>query len=204
MSESTSYRGKSLWAGLLAGSVLGAALAFGVFYVPHRGLPGLGWASAGDTLQVHALFAEAQGLRIGSPVEVLGIDAGRVRGLHVVEVPGWGTRVSAELTIDAPERFGARLTDAATVQIRRSALLGEVVVAITPRAGGTAWTPGRVVAGQVEASTEQLVADVAAIATRLRDFVDGDKPGDPSLRRTLVHLEETLRRLRDFADHLPE
>src|SRR5438874_1008025 len=65
---------------------------------------GPGFLSSRRTIDV--IFRDGQGVRVGSPVRVAGIDAGRVSGIDLAEVDG---ALRARLRISLPADLAAKL-----------------------------------------------------------------------------------------------
>jgi ABC-type transporter Mla subunit MlaD len=191
-------RRRHFWTGLTFGAVVGAAIALSLVASPS----GLRWSH--DVRTFYVMFREAHGLRPSSPVLVSGIHAGSVRAVHLVEAPPLGWRVAIEVQVSDWPKYAAALTANLDAEPGRSALLGETVLRLSPGPSpGRPLIPLDIVTGREPLSPESILRDVGLAASRLQDFVDGDKPGDPSLRRAMLAMEHTLLRLRDFAERLP-
>ncbi|MCB9726958.1 MAG: MCE family protein [Deltaproteobacteria bacterium] len=191
-------RRADFWLGAGLGLVAGAALLFSIYYVPRRGLD-LGGAG----LPFVVVLDEAHGLHAGSPVMVSGIEAGEVQALTIAELPGLGYRVLASAELFDGARFGPLLRTGSHYAIARSGLLGEVVLAVTPGGPGAPLSPGELVDGEAPADMDTILADLGHITRRLADFTDGRRPGDPSLRASLSHLQRILQNLKDASESLP-
>lgn len=135
---------------------------------------------APDGYTVQARFPRTFNLFPGSPVQVLGIDRGIVRELHVEE--GSDT-VVATLTID----HDTELPEDVRAVVLTDALLGERYVQLEPPYDGEGPTlePGTTLdePGQVPAEFDELL-------DALNDFVEGVEGGD--LPRLVDNLAEVL------------
>jgi ABC-type transporter Mla subunit MlaD len=185
------------WLGMVVGGIIAAAVLFSVFYVPRKGI-----ALAREPVRFTLVLAKAHGLRVGSPVEISGVEAGEVTGLEIREIPHRGYKVLAAVEVFDGERFGPMLRLGSSYQVTQAGILGEASVSIAPGGQG-APVSGQLVDGVAPAGVDDIVADLARISKRLADFMDGREPGDPNLRRALVDLQETVRNIRDFSEKLP-
>lgn len=187
----------AFWLGALVGGVLAGAVLFAVFWLPRAGL-----AATGEPLRFTLVLTEAHGLRAGAPVRVAGLDAGEVRSVALVELPERGWRVLAEVEIFDSARFEPMLRLDSVYQLSRAGLLGDVGLAVIPGGAGGS-VRGQLVDAEIPAGMDGLVRDLGHIATRLADFLDGRRPGDPNLRRALLDLQQTVQQLRVFTERLP-
>jgi ABC-type transporter Mla subunit MlaD len=187
----------SFWLGLVVGAVLAGALVFGVFWGP-RGGPVFG----SEPLVFSVVLEEARGVGVGSPVHVSGLEAGEVRAVGLVELPQRGWRVVAEVVIPDGERYRPMLRVDSPVEVRRIGLLGDAGLSVVPGGKGESLA-GQFVDASAAPGMDELVADLGHIATRLGDFLDGRRPGDPNLARALRDLQGTLAQLRAFTERLP-
>lgn len=186
------------WIGLVVGGIVAAALMFSVYYVPRKGI-----TFSNDPLGFTLVLDEAHGLHAGSPVYVSGIEAGEVTAVEIKELPGKGYKVLAQVEVFDGARFGPMLRLDSSYQVAQSGLLGEATVAIAPGGQGR-HVAGELVDARPPSDFTKILDDLATIATRIADFVDGRQPGDPNLRRALVDLQETIRNVRDFSEKLPK
>lgn len=185
------------WLGMVVGGIIAAAVLFSVFYVPRKGI-----ALAREPVRFTLVLAEASGLRVGSPVEISGIEAGEVTALEIREIPQRGYKVLATVEVFDGERFGPMLRLDSIYQVAKAGILGEASVSIAPGGAG-APVADQLVDGVAPTGVDDIVVDLARISKRLADFMDGREPGDPNLRRALVDLQETVRNIRDFSEKLP-
>jgi ABC-type transporter Mla subunit MlaD len=186
----------TFWLGLALGGILAGAGVFGLFWGPRGGL-----GVSGEPLVFSVVLEEAHGLGVGAPVQVAGLTAGEVRALGLVEVPTRGWRVVAEVVLFDGARLEPMVRVDSIVEVRRMGLLGDAGLAIVPGGHGES-VRGQVVDAAGPRGVEGLVADLGHIATRLGDFLDGRRPGDPNLGRALKDLQETLASLRSVTERL--
>jgi ABC-type transporter Mla subunit MlaD len=186
------------WLGVSVGAIVAVALVFSVIYIPRKG-----FTFGAETLSFSVVLKEAHGLHVGSPVTIGGIEAGEVVDLRITPVPNLGVRVLATVDIFDGEAYGPVLSDASVYRVARSGLLGAMTVSITPGGDGTPLREGALVAGSGPADLMQVADNVARVTSRLADFMDGGKLGDPSLRKALKDLQALVRNLRQFSQKLP-
>lgn len=184
--------------GLVVGAIIAAAVMFSIYYVPRKGI-----AFGRESLPLYVVLDEAHGLSAGSPVLISGIEAGEISWMRIDYLEGLGWKVLAGADIFDGERFKPMLTRSSTYAVARSGLLGEVTLAITPGGEGEPIAPGDLVDGTPPQDFGAIVGDLGHIAKRLGDFMDGRRPGDPSLRKAFGDLQRTLRNLSDFSEKLP-
>ena len=88
-----------------------------------------------DSYILHARFVSVSGLRVGNPVEMLGIEIGRVEGLEM-----------DQKTQTAVVKFrlnkGVKVFDDAIASIKTAGLIGDKFVSIDPGGGGEMLKPG--------------------------------------------------------------
>lgn len=108
---------REIWVGLAVVASLGAlmglmALAAG----------GPGFLTARRTVEV--VFKDGQGIKVGSPVRVAGIESGRVMAVELAEVEG---TLRARVSLAIPENLASRLKVDAKITIQ-AGLTGQTVV----------------------------------------------------------------------------
>ncbi len=88
-----------------------------------------------DYYPVHARFASVSGLRVGNPVEMDGIEIGRVEHMGIDQEKQMAV---LELKI----RKGIKIYDDASASIKTAGLIGDKFVKIDPGGGGNILMPG--------------------------------------------------------------
>jgi phospholipid/cholesterol/gamma-HCH transport system substrate-binding protein len=91
-----------------------------------------------DYYPLHARFASVSGLRAGNPVEMDGIEVGRVERMSIDQDKQLAV---LELRI----RKGIRIYDDATASIKTSGLIGDKFVKIDPGGAGNILKPGETI-----------------------------------------------------------
>jgi phospholipid/cholesterol/gamma-HCH transport system substrate-binding protein len=153
---------------------------------------GPGFLSARRTVRVE--FRDGQGVRVGCPVRVAGIDAGRVTAVELAEVQG---TLRARVQVAIPTDLARMLRQDMKVAIQ-SGLTGQCVVNIVDSGrSSVALVPGQVVQG-VESSFFDPVLEQVGLGPVERDH----------LRHTIAEVRQTVDaagpRLRQIAGGLQE
>lgn len=88
-----------------------------------------------DYYALYAHFGSVSGLRVGSPIEIDGIEVGRVEELNIDQAKNAAV---VELKI----KKGIKVFDDAQASIKTAGLIGDKYVDIDPGGGGDLLTPG--------------------------------------------------------------
>jgi phospholipid/cholesterol/gamma-HCH transport system substrate-binding protein len=83
----------------------------------------------------YARFGSVSGLRVGSPIEIYGIEAGQVEGLTIDPEKGVAL-------VELKVKKGVTLYDDATAAIKTAGLIGDKFIKIEPGGGGDLLKPG--------------------------------------------------------------
>jgi phospholipid/cholesterol/gamma-HCH transport system substrate-binding protein len=154
---------------------------------------------------VDVVFRDGQGLRVGCPVRVAGIDAGRVTAIELDAAPEGTLRARVRLSL--PASLASRLRQDARITIQ-SGLTGQSLVNVVD----SGRSPVALVAGQVIEGVESSFFDpvlqqvglgpverghLSHTIAEVRATVDAAGPG---LRQVLASLQETVNGLRETAE----
>jgi len=108
-----------------------------------------------DTYLLSARFASVAGLRVGSSIEVYGIQVGSVESLGIDEKRQMGVVV---MKIDK----GVKVYDDASATIKTSGLIGDKYIKVDPGGSGEPLKPGGVITQtSVPADIEDLIGKYA-------------------------------------------
>src|SRR6185295_4205797 len=178
------------WSELKIGIVSVVALviaSFLIFMVSGSG--GFFWQRYG----LKTVFPDIQGLKVGAPVRVAGVEIGSVKKIDFI-----GDKV--EVAMEVGQEQMERITDRSTASLGSVSLLGEAAVDITPNSQGTPipqW--GYVRSGPAPSS----FATAASAATRTLDqtntLLEGVNQGRGTLGK-LVTDDALYRQLNEFVD----
>jgi phospholipid/cholesterol/gamma-HCH transport system substrate-binding protein len=89
----------------------------------------------GDTYRVNALFTSVSGLRVGSPVNMFGIEVGRVDRLVM-------DQDSQQAKVEMTLRKDVKVYEDAIASIKTEGLIGDKFVSIQPGGSGEQLKPG--------------------------------------------------------------
>ncbi|HXX80554.1 MAG TPA: outer membrane lipid asymmetry maintenance protein MlaD [Thermodesulfovibrionales bacterium] len=119
-----------------AETVVGIFVIFGLLCVAYMTVK-LGRVSLwGDDYNTfYARFGSVSGLRVGSPVEIFGIEAGQVDRLSI-------DPEKQVALVELKIKKGIKLYDDASASIKTSGLIGDKFVKIEPGGGGDILKPG--------------------------------------------------------------
>ncbi len=143
---------------------------------------------------LHMRVANAAGLTLGAPVQMAGIEIGRVRRL--------GLTPESKADILLVIRQGVAIPEGSRFSITSAGLLGDRLVAVFPGPpGAPALAPGSVVAGVEPLTTDELFERVLEVAKRAEEALSSVHRliGDPALAEG---LRETVRSARAASDRM--
>jgi phospholipid/cholesterol/gamma-HCH transport system substrate-binding protein len=108
-----------------------------------------------DTYPLHARFASVSGLRVGSSVEIYGIEVGSVTNLQIDGERQMGV-------VDMKINKGVKVYDDAAATIKSAGLIGDKYVRIDPGGSGEALKPGGIITQtSLPADIEDLIGKYA-------------------------------------------
>jgi len=143
----------------------------------------------------YILFANVSGLDPGSPVQLNGVDVGRV---DTVVLPTAPTEAEIRVEISIDRRYGGRVREDSLASIKTLGLLGDKYVELSsgspkmaaiPDGGQIATSPGTSI-DQLLASGENLMDNVIAISFSLRNVLSRMERGEGILGRLTVDTPE--------------
>lgn len=172
-----------------------------VLLAASAGLIGLVVAAGGgpgylvaDRTPIEVFFRDAQGIRVGHPVRIAGLEAGRVSGVDIVEYEG-ALRARVRLSIGSD--LAGRLKQDAVIVIA-SGLTGQSSVNIASVGeSGVAWVPGQPIEG-VESSLFDPLLEQVGLGPVERDHLSHTigqvrrtiDDVSPRLQKTLAALQQ--------------
>jgi phospholipid/cholesterol/gamma-HCH transport system substrate-binding protein len=176
--------------GLIA--LVGAATDGPGFLAPHR--------------SIDVIFRDAQGIRIGSPVRVAGLDTGNVTNVDLVDVEG---TLRARVRISLPAGLVKKMRQDVKVSIQ-PALTGVSHVSVLSTGRSTvALVPGQSIPGVESSIFEPIIEQVGLGAeernhlshtiAQIRQTVDSI---GPRLQQMLGSLQETTTNLHEISDSI--
>lgn len=169
--------------------VAGAFAAFVVFLqiVSTRGY------GTSETYTVSALFDDVLGLEPASPVQIAGIDVGRIRE---VKLEGGKARVIIEVQQEV------ELHDDATVEKVAISLLGDYKLAVSPGSPGRPLLQdgGEIVRVKSQSDIDAITAEVRTIAEALRELIAGRDGEESPLDRIVSDVQRAVSAARTITE----
>jgi phospholipid/cholesterol/gamma-HCH transport system substrate-binding protein len=154
----------------------------------------------GPRRTVEVVFRDGQGVRVGSPVRVAGIDAGRVQAVELFEAED-GVRVRVRLSL--PASVADRLRQDVKIAVQAGLTGQSTVNIIGSGRSKVALVPGQVVQG-IESSLFDPIIEQVGLGPAERNHIQqtiaqirqtADEVA-PRLRQTLAALAETTAEVR--------
>ena len=178
--------------------VVGLAALIGLVALTNGGT---GVLSKRRTIDV--VFRDGQGIRVGSPVRVAGLDSGRVEALDLVEMDG---ALRALVRIAIPADLAAKLRQDVRITIQDSLTGQNCVNVVSSGRSEVALVPGQVVQGVETTFFDPILEQVGLgpvershlshTIEEIRDTVDAV---GPRCRQILAALQETSAGLSETA-----
>lgn len=155
ISRQTQLRWSQLKVGLL---VLGA---IGILIVMIMNLEeGMGVIT--NKTHFRAIVDHTQGLKVGGPVRMNGVDIGNVRDIAIAQ-----NSPKVEIAFTVKSEVAPHIREDASIMIRPMGLLGDKFVEIVPGTSAKPLPPGSVLPGQAEAELTGLATDASSTMTQI-------------------------------------
>lgn len=196
---SARFSAREIWVGLVVLVAIAALI----------GLVGLasdgpGFLAPQRTIDV--VFRDAQGVRIGSPVRVAGLDTGSVVDTDMVEVEGM---LRAKVRISLPANLVKKLRQDVKVTISPALTGMSHVNIVSAGRSGAALVPGQMVMGVETSLFEPIIEQLGLDASTRHDLKSmiGEvrltvESAGPRLRQFLASLEETSSNMRELSESI--
>jgi len=163
---------------------------------------GPGFLVAQRTIDV--VFNDGQGIRVGSPVRIAGIDAGRVTDIQLAEIEG---TLRARLKLSLPVHLAKKLRQDVKVTIQESLAGSSRVNIVSSGKSAVALVPGQVIQG-VESNFFDPILEQVGLGpvershlshtiAEVRETVDSV---GPRIKLIMGTFQETASGLREAAD----
>ena len=115
---------------------------------------------------LYANFSSVSGLRVGNPVEIDGIEVGRVENMTI-------DQEKQVAVVELKIRKGIKIYDDAAASIKTAGLIGDKFIKIDPGGGGTILKPGeRISETNSSIDVEDLISKYAFGAVKKDDKKD--------------------------------
>lgn len=193
------FSAREIWVGLIVIAALG-----GLIGLVGMASDGPGFLAPQRTIEV--VFRDAQGIRVGSPVRVAGLDTGNVVDTDMVEVDG---TLRAKVKISLPAKLVKMFRKDVRVSIQ-PALTGMSHVNITSTGrSNEPLAPGEIISGIETSLFDPIIESVGLgpgerndIKHMIGEFRTTVDSAAPRLRQFLASLEETSGTMRDLSGSL--
>jgi phospholipid/cholesterol/gamma-HCH transport system substrate-binding protein len=142
---------------------------------------------------IKSVFTDIQGLKVGAPVRVAGVEVGSVTGMNFVGD-------SVEITMQVNNTQQSRITDRSVASLGSVSLLGEAAVDITPNSQGTPvpqW--GYVRSGASPGSFTTAASAATRTLDQTNTLLEGVNQGRGTLGK-LVTDDALYRQFDEFVD----
>ncbi|MEE8201562.1 MAG: MlaD family protein [Candidatus Acidoferrales bacterium] len=156
--------------------VLAAIIILGafIFYVTGEG------ALFTKQVQFRTYLPDVAGLKRGAPVRLVGVEIGTVDRVALSEFPDDPSR-HAEVLFRVQERYRENIRSDSEAFITTEGLLGESVLEITRGSRGQAIAEGGVVPGTQKGNIKEIVQNVDAITSDIRNLTADIRAGKGTL-----------------------
>jgi phospholipid/cholesterol/gamma-HCH transport system substrate-binding protein len=165
------------------------------------GLATSGPGFLGSRRSIDVVFRDGQGVRVGSPVRVAGVDSGRVTAIDLVEVDG---TLRAKVRLSVSASLAAKLKQDVKIAVHANITGMNAINVISSGRSKVALVPGQVVHG-VESTPFDSVLEQVGLGpeerghlrhsiVEIRQTVDSVAP---RVRQILAALQETTAGVRD-------
>ncbi len=171
-------------------------IAVGILYVTGAGI-------LAAKYRVRTFLPEVEGLTIGAPVRLDGVEIGNVERVTMNPTRGDRNR-NIELTLRIETKYKEEIRTDSTASLITEGLLGNRYVSIERGVTGTPVQPEGEVPGREEKAMKaivergaELVQNLNELSTKVKDMVAGVEKGKGNLGKLLVD-EEAYNRLNDI------
>ncbi len=188
---------REVWVGL----VVIAALA-GMLALVGMASDGPGFLAPRRTISV--VFRDGQGIRVGSPVRVAGLDAGNVVDVDLVEVEG---TLRARVRVSLPASLVKKLRQDVKVTIQPSLTGMSHVNVVSTGRSSVALVPGQSIPGVESSFFDPIIEQVGLgpvershlshVIAEVRETIDSISP---RIKQSLGSLQETAANLREMSE----
>jgi phospholipid/cholesterol/gamma-HCH transport system substrate-binding protein len=187
--------------------VLGALLLLG--YMSLR-VGKFNFFGSPNTFPVKAKFTSISGLSENGPVEIAGVEVGRIKAIHLVD---------GQAMVELMLRPGLGLHEDAEARVRTKGMLGEKFIDIDPGNLAAPLLPpgGRITKTHSAVEFDQLLAKVPALLDDFRPILEdvksvtaslqkviGSQEGENNLKQMIVNFTETSKTLNRVAKNLSD
>jgi phospholipid/cholesterol/gamma-HCH transport system substrate-binding protein len=166
--------------------------------------------SSQNTFPVKAEFTSVSGLAENGPVEIAGVEVGRIKDIHLID---------GKAMVNLMLRSGLGLHEDAVARVRTKGMLGEKYIELDPGSPAAPPLPpgGTICKTHSAVEFDQLLAKVPALLDDFRPILDdvksvtgtlqkviGSQEGENNLKQMMANFAETSKTLNRVAKNLSE
>lgn len=174
---------------LKAGAVILAALFLAGLILVATG----NWGSLFKKKQtLRILFTDVQGLKVEDPVQVMGMELGKVTGIEVTHFTDEAGRRAAGVEVTARVTYAEAFPKDTGVAVDRS-LTGISMLTVMPGRAAKNLAPGERIMGDNPVPVTELAKKAGSVVRRIDDFIASlaDKEMAGAARAAVMNLKET-------------
>ncbi len=174
---------------LKAGAVILAALFMAGMILVASG----NWGSLFKKKQtLRILFTDVQGLKMEDPVQVMGMELGKVTGIEVTHFTDKEGRRAAGVEVTARVTYAEAFPKDTSVAVDRS-LTGISMLTVTPGRAPEKLSPGERITGDNPVPVTELAKKAGSVVRRIDDFIASlaDKEMAGAAHTAVINLKET-------------
>lgn len=191
------FSAREVWVGLVVIVAIGALIA-----LVGLASDGPGFLSPQQSLSV--VFRDAQGIRVGSPVRVAGLDTGSVVNTDMVEVEGM---LRARVRISLPSKLVKMLRQDVKVTVQPALTGMSHINIVSTGHSGVPLVAGQTISGVETSMFDPIIEqvglgpgernDIKHMIGEIRETVNS---AGPRIRQVLASLEETTGNARELSE----
>jgi len=143
-----------------------------------------------QTLRI--LFTDVQGLKVEDPVQVMGMELGKVTGIEVTHFTDEAGRRAAGVEVTAKVTYAEAFPKDTSVAVDRS-LTGISMLTVMPGRAAKNLAPGEKIMGDNPVPITELAKKAGSVVRRIDDFIASlaDKEMAGAARAAVINLKET-------------
>ena len=160
------------------------------------------WSFARQNYEITAMFKNAGGLKVGSPVSVAGVHVGKLKDVELL-----GNKVA--MTLEIQKKF--QIPEGSRFVIIASGVLGDKFIEITPNTeSGRMLQPGSKVEGENVQDMNQAISQAVDTMSEVQDLtanfndIVGDDEFKKAVGEAIVSLAETMKNMNQLIGSLQQ
>jgi phospholipid/cholesterol/gamma-HCH transport system substrate-binding protein len=179
-----------------------AILAIGIFYITGAG-------SIGPKYRLITYLPEVEGVSVGAPVSLDGVEVGNVETIRLNPHPEDAAH-SIQLVLRISKKFASDIRTDSTASLITEGLLGNRYVEVSRGLTGEQMPNNGVLPGKQEAEMKEIMGRVGALADDMRAILDQARNGNGSIGKLINdpelynNLNATAARLNGIAGSIQQ